>query len=61
MNSGGSVPPGPEVPGWGRLFESPHVDRVEIVDDVVRVRLKSGVELEWPLDASSDPDQEWDS
>jgi len=35
---------------WEYLLSRPEVDRVEVVEDVVRVRLKSGVELEWPVE-----------
>ncbi|WP_157780427.1 hypothetical protein [Leifsonia xyli] len=34
---------------WESLLSRPEVDHVEVVEDVVRVRLKSGVELEWAL------------
>jgi hypothetical protein len=50
VGDGGEVFPGPGVPGWAELLSRPEVEHAEVVGDVVRVRLKSGVELEWPLD-----------
>lgn len=50
MSDGESVSPGAGRPGWGSFLESPEVEHVEVVGDVVRVHLRSGVELEWPLD-----------
>jgi len=45
---------------WERVFTHPDVERVEQIGDVVRVRLRSRVELEWPT-ASVDPTtrREW--
>ncbi len=48
----GNGVPGWGVPGWEYLLSRPEVDRVEVTEDVVRVRLKSGVELEWSLGES---------
>ncbi|SEH59369.1 MULTISPECIES: hypothetical protein [unclassified Leifsonia] len=33
---------------WERVFTHPDVERVKQIGDVVRVRLRSGIELEWP-------------
>lgn len=38
--------------GWEHLLSQPEVEHVEVVGDVVRVRLRSGVELEWALGES---------
>ncbi|MGO4533858.1 hypothetical protein [Leifsonia sp. 2MCAF36] len=43
---------------WRHAFHDPAVERVDLVGDGVRVRLQSGVELEWPLD---EPESESDS
>ena len=40
---------------WAELFAQPEVENVEIIDRVLRVRLRSGVELEWHLDHLSRP------
>ena len=47
--------PDSDAAGWEHLLSRPEVDRVEVVEDVVRVRLKSGVELEWALGGSDGP------
>lgn len=39
---------------WERVFTHPDVERVEQLGDVVLVRLRSGIELEWPTE-SVDP------
>lgn len=38
-----------EAADWESLLSRPEVDHVEIVENVIRVRLTSGVELEWAL------------
>lgn len=40
--------PGEHSPQWWRTAsDHPEVERVDIVGSVVRVRLRSGIELEW--------------
>lgn len=39
---------------WERVFTHPDIERVEQLGDVVLVRLRSGIELEWPTE-SVDP------
>ena len=36
---------------WERVFTHPDVERVEQLGDVVLVRLRSGIELEWPTES----------
>jgi hypothetical protein len=38
---------------WSRVLQHPEVERVDVDSTVVRVRLRSGVELEWPRDAGT--------
>lgn len=49
MTEDSSPSPWPERRDWGRAFEHAEVVGVEILATEVRVRLRSGVELEWPL------------
>lgn len=41
-------PPESEQQHWERVFNHPDVERVELIGDIVLVRLRSGIELEWP-------------
>ncbi|MDN4598225.1 hypothetical protein [Leifsonia virtsii] len=41
---------GPEQEWWRNALSHPDVEGVDIVEDLVRVRLRSGIELEWSRD-----------
>jgi hypothetical protein len=47
-------PPESGKRNWERVFNHPGIERVEQVGDIVLVRLRSGIELEWPT-RSVDP------
>lgn len=49
------IGPSPEAgqEWWRRAFHHPEVERVDIARTVVRVRLRSGIELEWPRDSGA--------
>lgn len=49
--------PSPESePGHGELpFSHPDIERVDRIGDVIRVRLRSGIELEWPVESLEPP------
>lgn len=50
MNEDASAFPEPESPGWMRLQGHPDVAWMAVVGRTVRVRLVSGIELEWRRD-----------
>ena len=52
MSEDMNMSPDSDGAGWEQLLSRPEVEHVEVVEDVVRVRLKSGVELEWSLPGS---------
>ena len=47
MNEDAGAFPEPGSPGWMRVQGHPDVDRMDVIGGTVRVRLVSGVELEW--------------
>lgn len=49
--------PEPGSTGWMRVLGHPDVDRLDVADGTVRVRLHSGIELEWPQSAGADGDR----
>ncbi|WP_374008683.1 hypothetical protein [Leifsonia sp. LS-T14] len=51
MNDEPESVPDPRLLAWVRAFNDPEVERVDLMGSVVCVRLRSGVELEWPLEA----------
>ena len=54
MGEDRNMSPGSGAAGWKSLLSRPEVEHVEVVEGVVRVRLKSGVELEWALSESEE-------
>lgn len=47
---GGATSSGSEREWWMRALVHPEVEDVDVDGGMVRVRLRSGVELEWPRD-----------
>lgn len=57
MSEDASAFPEPGSPGWMRVLGHPDVTWMEVVGRTVRVRLVSGVELEWRRDDDSVDDR----
>ena len=57
VNEDASAFPEPGSPGWMRVQGHPDVARMEVVGRTLRVRLVSGVELEWRRDDDSVDDR----
>ncbi|NUU06855.1 hypothetical protein [Leifsonia sp. C5G2] len=50
MSDEGATAPRPGQEWWRNALSHPDVEGVDIADGLVRVRLRSGIELEWPRD-----------